>query len=239
MLKLGCTSIHQQQLNFVMLCEENSYTRKVGGMKLCLSCLSWRLQLKHFFSRAPRKGICNFPPSMWTAVYSSYPSTPSLCLLFFLLNVWLLMQNVLTVSLCVCPLYFLLIVFAHCKRSGGLFKACSLKKVLITVFCDQKNLDCFVHRMAWLFLMVRFTVFGFKWTFFHFTVDIRHPEELSLLRKPRDPKKKKKKLDETDQDDDLEVEGPLLTPGSGDLHLHFVVVFITNILFCFFFPKIP
>ncbi|KAM7376037.1 hypothetical protein PAMP_005786 [Pampus punctatissimus] len=43
--------------------------------------------------------------------------------------------------------------------------------------------------------------------------NIRHPEELSLLRKPRDPKKKKKKLDEAEEDD-LELEGPLLTPGS-------------------------
>lgn len=69
-------------------------------------------------------------------------------------------------------------------------------------------------------------------TFFHCTVsrikpfcsalslslpysDIRHPEELSLLRKPRDPKKKKKKLEEAEEDD-LELEGPLLTPGSGE-----------------------
>lgn len=46
--------------------------------------------------------------------------------------------------------------------------------------------------------------------------DIRHPEELSLLRKPRDPKKKKKKLEEVEEDDP-EMEGPLLTPGSGEL----------------------
>uniref|UniRef100_A0A7N8WUN2 PH domain-containing protein n=1 Tax=Mastacembelus armatus TaxID=205130 RepID=A0A7N8WUN2_9TELE len=45
------------------------------------------------------------------------------------------------------------------------------------------------------------------------TFNIRHPEELSLLRKPRDPKKKKKKLEEAEEDD-LELEGPLLTPGS-------------------------
>lgn len=44
--------------------------------------------------------------------------------------------------------------------------------------------------------------------------DIRHPEELSLLRKPRDPKKKKKKLEEFEEET-LELEGPLLTPGSG------------------------
>lgn len=44
--------------------------------------------------------------------------------------------------------------------------------------------------------------------------DIRHPEELSLLRKPRDPKKKKKKLEEAEEEDQ-ELEGPLLTPGSG------------------------
>ena len=49
-----------------------------------------------------------------------------------------------------------------------------------------------------------------------FPPDIRHPEELSLLRKPRDPKKKKKKLEEAEEDD-LELEGPLLTPGSGEL----------------------
>lgn len=48
--------------------------------------------------------------------------------------------------------------------------------------------------------------------------DIRHPEELSLLRKPRDPKKKKKKLEEAEEDD-LELEGPLLTPGSGEFML--------------------
>uniref|UniRef100_A0A674MQR4 FERM domain containing kindlin 2 n=1 Tax=Takifugu rubripes TaxID=31033 RepID=A0A674MQR4_TAKRU len=48
------------------------------------------------------------------------------------------------------------------------------------------------------------------------TFNIRHPEELSLLRKPRDPKKKKKKLEEVEEDD-LELEGPLLTPGSGEL----------------------
>lgn len=46
--------------------------------------------------------------------------------------------------------------------------------------------------------------------------DIRHPEELSLLRKPRDPKKKKKKLEEAEEEDQ-ELEGPLLTPGSGEL----------------------
>uniref|UniRef100_A0AAY4AIU1 PH domain-containing protein n=1 Tax=Denticeps clupeoides TaxID=299321 RepID=A0AAY4AIU1_9TELE len=46
------------------------------------------------------------------------------------------------------------------------------------------------------------------------TFNIRHPEELSLLRKPRDPKKKKKKL-EGMEEDSLELEGPLLTPGSG------------------------
>ncbi|XP_072555016.1 fermitin family homolog 2 isoform X4 [Paramormyrops kingsleyae] len=45
-------------------------------------------------------------------------------------------------------------------------------------------------------------------------LDIRHPEELSLLRKPRDPKKKKKKLEETEEEP-LELEGPLVTPGSG------------------------
>lgn len=48
--------------------------------------------------------------------------------------------------------------------------------------------------------------------------DIRHPEELSLLRKPRDPsKKKKKKLDDQCEDDTFELEGPLITPGSGEL----------------------
>lgn len=53
---------------------------------------------------------------------------------------------------------------------------------------------------------------------FSFLTDIRHPEELSLLRKPKDPtKKKKRKTDEKDQDEDdaLELEGPLITPGSG------------------------
>lgn len=50
--------------------------------------------------------------------------------------------------------------------------------------------------------------------FLSLSPDIRHPEELSLLRKPRDPKKKKKKLEEAEEDD-LELEGPLLTPGSG------------------------
>ncbi|KAK2104215.1 hypothetical protein P7K49_018071 [Saguinus oedipus] len=44
---------------------------------------------------------------------------------------------------------------------------------------------------------------------------IRHPEELSLLKKPRDPtKKKKKKLDDQSEDEALELEGPLITPGS-------------------------
>ncbi|XP_059813857.1 fermitin family homolog 2 isoform X5 [Hypanus sabinus] len=50
------------------------------------------------------------------------------------------------------------------------------------------------------------------------TFNIRHPEELSLLRKPKDPtKKKKRKTDEKDQGEDeaLELEGPLITPGSG------------------------
>ncbi|XP_027632419.1 fermitin family homolog 2 isoform X7 [Tupaia chinensis] len=47
-------------------------------------------------------------------------------------------------------------------------------------------------------------------------LDIRHPEELSLLKKPRDPtKKKKKKLDDQSEDEALELEGPLITPGSG------------------------
>lgn len=56
---------------------------------------------------------------------------------------------------------------------------------------------------------------GFFFLLFLSFSDIRHPEELSLLRKPRDPKKKKKKLEEA-EDDDLELEGPLLTPGSGE-----------------------
>jgi len=50
-----------------------------------------------------------------------------------------------------------------------------------------------------------------------FSPDIRHPEELSLLRKPRDPsKKKKKKLDDQCDDEAFELEGPLITPGSGE-----------------------
>uniref|UniRef100_A0A8B9PE92 Fermitin family member 2 n=1 Tax=Apteryx owenii TaxID=8824 RepID=A0A8B9PE92_APTOW len=51
------------------------------------------------------------------------------------------------------------------------------------------------------------------------TFNIRHPEELSLLRKPRDPsKKKKKKLDDQYEDEALELEGPLITPGSGNIY---------------------
>uniref|UniRef100_A0A803SYU7 FERM domain containing kindlin 2 n=1 Tax=Anolis carolinensis TaxID=28377 RepID=A0A803SYU7_ANOCA len=51
------------------------------------------------------------------------------------------------------------------------------------------------------------------------SLDIRHPEELSLLRKPRDPtKKKKKKLDDQYDDETLELEGPLITPGSGSIY---------------------
>uniref|UniRef100_A0A8C1DEN8 Fermitin family member 2 n=1 Tax=Cyprinus carpio carpio TaxID=630221 RepID=A0A8C1DEN8_CYPCA len=49
------------------------------------------------------------------------------------------------------------------------------------------------------------------------TFNIRHPEELSVLRKPRDPKKKKKKLEEAEEEA-LELEGPLLTPGSGSIY---------------------
>uniref|UniRef100_A0A672GLK4 PH domain-containing protein n=1 Tax=Salarias fasciatus TaxID=181472 RepID=A0A672GLK4_SALFA len=56
------------------------------------------------------------------------------------------------------------------------------------------------------------------------TFNIRHPEELSLLRKPRDPKKKKKKLEEAEEDD-LELEGPLLTPGSGELFSQIFAVY--------------
>ncbi|GCB69956.1 fermitin family homolog 2 isoform X4 [Scyliorhinus torazame] len=53
------------------------------------------------------------------------------------------------------------------------------------------------------------------------TFNIRHPEELSLLRKPKDPtKKKRRKVEEKDQgeDDALELEGPLITPGSGSIY---------------------
>uniref|UniRef100_A0A8C9EW46 Band 4.1 domain-containing protein n=1 Tax=Pavo cristatus TaxID=9049 RepID=A0A8C9EW46_PAVCR len=51
------------------------------------------------------------------------------------------------------------------------------------------------------------------------TFNIRHPEELSLLRKPRDPsKKKKKKLDDQCDDEAFELEGPLITPGSGNIY---------------------
>uniref|UniRef100_V9KC85 Fermitin family-like 2 n=1 Tax=Callorhinchus milii TaxID=7868 RepID=V9KC85_CALMI len=53
------------------------------------------------------------------------------------------------------------------------------------------------------------------------TFNIRHPEELSLLRKPKDPtKKKKRKPDDKDQFDDeaQELEGPLITPGSGSIY---------------------
>uniref|UniRef100_A0A8C5BZW4 Fermitin family homolog 2 n=1 Tax=Gadus morhua TaxID=8049 RepID=A0A8C5BZW4_GADMO len=43
--------------------------------------------------------------------------------------------------------------------------------------------------------------------------NIRHPEELSLLRKPRDPKKKKKKLEEAEEEA-LELEGSIYSsPG--------------------------
>lgn len=75
-----------------------------------------------------------------------------------------------------------------------------------------------------LFLKERFSLFFFP----HFSIlpllkrsvfspDIRHPEELSLLRKPRDPsKKKKKKLDDQYEDEAFELEGPLITPGSGE-----------------------
>uniref|UniRef100_A0A672RLB4 Fermitin family homolog 2 n=1 Tax=Sinocyclocheilus grahami TaxID=75366 RepID=A0A672RLB4_SINGR len=54
------------------------------------------------------------------------------------------------------------------------------------------------------------------------TFNIRHPEELSLLRKPRDPKKKKKKLEEAEEEA-LELEGPLLTPGSGTSQITFTM----------------
>lgn len=51
------------------------------------------------------------------------------------------------------------------------------------------------------------------------TFNIRHPEELSLLKKPRDPtKKKKKKLDDQSEDEALELEGPLIMPGSGSIY---------------------
>ncbi|XP_041069739.1 fermitin family homolog 2 isoform X4 [Carcharodon carcharias] len=53
------------------------------------------------------------------------------------------------------------------------------------------------------------------------TFNIRHPEELSLLRKPKDPtKKKKRKVEDKDlgEDDALELEGPLITPGSGSIY---------------------
>lgn len=37
------------------------------------------------------------------------------------------------------------------------------------------------------------------------------------MKKPRDPtKKKKKKLDDQSEDEALELEGPLITPGSGE-----------------------
>nr|5XPZ_A Chain A, Fermitin family homolog 2 [Mus musculus]5XPZ_B Chain B, Fermitin family homolog 2 [Mus musculus] len=43
------------------------------------------------------------------------------------------------------------------------------------------------------------------------TFNIRHPEELSLLKKPRDPtKKKKKKLDDQSEDEALELEPGIL-----------------------------
>lgn len=61
---------------------------------------------------------------------------------------------------------------------------------------------------------VRIYVVSLCWTPTCFFLDIRHPEELSLLRKPQDPKKKKKKLEEAEEDA-LELEGPLITPGSG------------------------
>ncbi|XP_042181282.1 fermitin family homolog 2 isoform X11 [Oncorhynchus tshawytscha] len=53
------------------------------------------------------------------------------------------------------------------------------------------------------------------------TFNIRHPEEASLLRKPRDPKKKKKKLEEAEEAA-LELEGPLLTPGSGTSEIIYI-----------------
>lgn len=54
----------------------------------------------------------------------------------------------------------------------------------------------------------------------HSSTDIRHPEELSLLKKPRDPtKKKKKKLDDQSEDEALELEGPLIMPGSGETQI--------------------
>lgn len=80
---------------------------------------------------------------------------------------------------------------------------------------------------AWLCCEASLCLSDIKQTFLlSFPPDIRHPEELSLLRKPRDPKKKKKKLEEAEEDD-LELEGPLLTPGSGEQWLlHGLIIFV-------------
>lgn len=98
------------------------------------------------------------------------------------------------------------------ERSYGAFEACSWSNTNDFVFSDLM-----VSWLAWLCCKARLCLCGTKWTFLlSLPPDIRHPEELSLLRKPRDPKKKKKKLEEAEEDD-LELEGPLLTPGSGEL----------------------
>lgn len=97
------------------------------------------------------------------------------------------------------------------------FEACSWRN---TNYVFGNTTTCLSWGPNWLRRVAREGfVYDIKWTlsvFLSTPPDIRHPEELSLLRKPRDPKKKKKKLEEAEEDD-LELEGPLLTPGSGEL----------------------
>lgn len=63
-------------------CERNS-RRKEGKKEIeVMSALSQLgITVKARFVGALRKGICNFPPLVCTAVYNSYPSPQSLCFL--------------------------------------------------------------------------------------------------------------------------------------------------------------
>lgn len=92
-----------------------------------------------------------------------------------------------------------------CLFSSRLIEACVC--LFLSLHCMSFAVEM-THLVSWGWwsdLLIRTS---------HSSTDIRHPEELSVLRKPRDPKKKKKKLEEAEEEA-LELEGPLLTPGSG------------------------
>ena len=217
---------HTRQLKSVLYFLRISADVKIKPVIEAVSVLpAMGITDKAWFFGALRKGICNFPPLVCTAVFSFYQSY----FLFFIPSRFFSFSSHCLRAICVdlmSPFSYSIHLLFCTARGLVVYLKLAVQKTLITVcFCYFKT-----SKPVWLSVQIGLALLQVKvmimWQQINLLAispppDIRHPEELSLLRKPRDPKKKKKKLDEMEEAD-IELEGPLLTPGSGELHLQLV-----------------